>query len=174
MPLPWLESLCRLHQEEKRRKRKSLCLRSGADQGPWSSAASASSVIRQRWPTPTRRSSRATGKTLGENYLEDREKTRGRGESFTLGALASLYEKAKDVKWEDVADRDYLLPLRVGSRSIAGFAGMLLKGGAPARRGGAPGAPEVESHAERVSLPDRKCPSCPGFSGALAPAACVL
>ena len=39
----------------------SLGLGSGADQGPWSSAASASTVIRKRWPTPRRRSSRATG-----------------------------------------------------------------------------------------------------------------
>ena len=44
----------------------SLGLGSRADQGPWSSAASAPSVIRGRWPTPTRRNSRATGKLLGE------------------------------------------------------------------------------------------------------------
>ena len=111
-------------------------------------------------------------KALGGKHPE--EERRGRAESFKLGALASLYEKAQYVKWGDVADRDCLLPLCLGSCSIAGFAAMVLKGGAPARRGGSPGAPEVESRAERVSLPDRKCPSCPGFCGALAPAACVL
>ncbi len=35
-------------------------------QGPWSSVASASTPFRGRGPTPTRRSSRATGKLLGE------------------------------------------------------------------------------------------------------------
>ncbi len=64
-------------REEARGKREdSLGLGSGADQGPWSTAASAPTVIRERWPTPTRRSSRATGKLWGENT--PKRKTRGR------------------------------------------------------------------------------------------------
>ena len=48
-------------EEDGRRRDDSFGLGSGADQGPWSSVASASTVIRKRWPTPRRRSSRATG-----------------------------------------------------------------------------------------------------------------
>ncbi len=169
---------CRANSSGKKRKtgrqEDNLGLSSGADQGPWSSAASAPSV------SPAMADADATElQGNGEARRKTPRKKRGRRrqedeESIQLGALASFYEKAQYVKWGDVADRDCLLPLCLGSCSIAGFAAMVLKGGAPARRGGSPGAPEVESRAERVSLPDRKCPSGPGLSGAVAPGACVL
>ncbi len=67
-----------------RKMKDSLGLGSGADQGPWSSAASASTAIRKRWPTPTRRSSRATGKLWGGKRPEEGRQKEDRQEEDAL------------------------------------------------------------------------------------------
>ncbi len=73
--------------EEREKEEDSLGLVSGADQGPWISVASASTVISQRWPTPTRRISRATGKLWG--YVPGGREKRKRKRRKLKGALAS-------------------------------------------------------------------------------------
>ncbi len=87
----------RLDEVKRKRKtgRQEDSVGSGAGQGPWSSAASAPTAIRGRRPTPTRRSSRATGKLWGENTGKKRGTEKRRGKTQTGSSFFSLLLKKR-------------------------------------------------------------------------------